>query len=160
MSCSLINREYGITLIHVFNYKDTYYIYDVGSGSLHECDKDTAAYLTAEYEGGDKPSLSAAKIAEIEKDIKALKDGGLLFKEEVKAYPLKSSEVKALCLHICHDCNLSCRYCFADEGAYHSAREVMSEETAKKAIDFLIENSGNRKVLEADFFGGEPLMCL
>ncbi|MDE7256399.1 MAG: thioether cross-link-forming SCIFF peptide maturase, partial [Clostridia bacterium] len=68
--------------------------------------------------------------------------------------------VKALCIHICHDCNLRCRYCFADEGAYHSEREFMSEQTAKRAIDFLIENSGNRKVLEVDFFGGEPLMCL
>lgn len=147
-------------MIHVFNYKDTYYVYDVGSGSLHECDKDTADYLKAEYEGGEKPDLSKEKLAGIKKDIQALKDSGLLFKEEVKTYPFKSSDVKALCLHICHDCNLSCRYCFADEGAYHAEREFMNEETAKKAIDFLIENSGNRKVLEADFFGGEPLMCL
>ncbi len=147
-------------MIHVFNYKNSYYIYDTGSGSLHECDKDTADYLKAKFEGGKEPSLSAEKISEIEKDIAALKEQGLLFKEEVKTYPLKSSEVKALCIHICHDCNLRCRYCFADEGAYHSEREFMSEQTAKKAIDFLIENSGNRKILEVDFFGGEPLMCL
>ena len=76
----------------------------------------------------------------------------------MQARPVKSDEVKALCLHICHDCNLRCRYCFADEGAYHSRREFMSLETAKKAIDFLIANSGNRKILETDFFGGEPLM--
>lgn len=73
---------------------------------------------------------------------------------------MKSDEVKALCIHICHDCNFRCRYCFADEGAYHSAREFMSEETAKAAVDFLIKNSGGRKVLEMDFFGGEPLMNL
>ena len=71
---------------------------------------------------------------------------------------MKSNEAKALCLHVSHDCNLRCRYCFADEGAYHSVRETMSFETAKAAIDFLLRESGSRKVLEVDFFGGEPLM--
>ena len=106
------------------------------------------------------PNLPAEKIAEIEADVQALKDKGLLFADEVKAAPIKSNEIKALCLHICHDCNLRCRYCFADEGAYHAEREFMSLETAISAIDFLLKNSGNRKVLEVDFFGGEPLMCL
>lgn len=147
-------------MVHVFNYKDKNYIYDAGSGSLHECDRDTADYIKFRYESGEKPNLSAEKIAEIERDIKSLEEEGLFMKEEVKTYPLKSSEVKALCLHICHDCNLRCRYCFADEGAYHSVREFMSEDTAKAAIDFLLKNSGKRKVLEVDFFGGEPLMCL
>ena len=147
-------------MVHVFYYKDKKYIYDSGSGSLHECDKDTADYVKAKYEKGDAPSLSDEKIAEIERDIQTLIKEGLFLKEEIKTYPLKSSEVKALCLHICHDCNLRCRYCFADEGAYHSVREFMSEDTAKAAIDFLLKNSGNRKVLEVDFFGGEPLMCL
>ena len=147
-------------MVHVFNYKDKNYIYDSGSGSLHECDKTTADYVKAKYESGDIPSLSAEKIAEIEGDLEALKKEGLFLKDEIKTYPLKSNEVKALCLHICHDCNLRCRYCFADEGAYHSVREFMSEETAKAAIDFLLKNSVNRKVLEVDFFGGEPLMCL
>lgn len=147
-------------MVHVFNFKDYYYIYDSGSGSLHECDKDTALYLKARCEGGVMPSLSAEKISEIESDVKALKDSGLLFAEEVKTAPVKSDKVKALCLHICHDCNLRCRYCFADEGAYHSEREFMSLETAISAIDFLLKNSGERKVLEVDFFGGEPLMCL
>ena len=147
-------------MVHVFHYKDKNYIYDSGSGSLHECDKDTADYVKAKYEDGKVPPLSPEKIAEIESDIESLKNEGLFLKEEIKAYPLKSNEVKALCLHICHDCNLRCRYCFADEGAYHSTREFMSEETAKAAIDFLLKNSGNRRVLEVDFFGGEPLMCL
>ena len=147
-------------MVHVFYYKDKNYIYDSGSGSLHECDKDTADYVKAKYENGEAPSLSAEKTAEIERDLQALEKEGLLLKEEIKTFPLKSTEVKALCLHICHDCNLRCRYCFADEGAYHSAREFMSEETAKAAIDFLLKNSGKRKVLEVDFFGGEPLMCL
>ncbi len=147
-------------MVHVFNYKENYYIYDSGSGSLHECDRATAEYVKFKYEGGKNPNLPKDKVSEIESDIEKLKNDGLFLKEEVSVFPPKSNEVKALCIHICHDCNLRCRYCFADEGAYHSEREFMSEQTAKKAIDFLIANSGNRKVLEVDFFGGEPLMCL
>ncbi len=148
-------------MVHVFKYKNYNYIYDSGSGSLHECDGKTYAYLAHMLGQTEQaPDLSKEELSEIEGDIAALKEQGLLFKQETAARPPKSNEVKALCIHICHDCNLRCRYCFADEGAYHSAREFMSEETAKKAIDFLIENSGNRKVLEVDFFGGEPLMCL
>ncbi len=140
-------------MIHVFAYHDKRYIYDTGSGSLHECDEKTAQALCGDYTRLTDEEVKSA-LAEAE----ALKEQGLLYKEEVTAYPVKSGEVKALCLHICHDCNLRCGYCFADEGAYHSAREMMSLDTAKAAIDFLIENSGNRKVLETDFFGGEPLM--
>ena len=149
-------------MIHVFSYKDHNYIYDVGSGSLHECDTPTADYLKAKEEGQavDITYITDEQIKEILSDVEGLKEQGLLFKEEVKSYPMKSDEVKALCIHICHDCNFRCRYCFADEGAYHSKRESMSLETAKKAVDFLIENSGKRKVLEMDFFGGEPLMNL
>ena len=149
-------------MIHIFSYRDNNYIYDVGSGSLHQCDKATADYLKAKEEGADidVTYITDEQIKEILADTQALKEQGLLYKDEIKAYPMKSSEVKALCIHICHDCNFRCRYCFADEGAYHNKRESMSFETAKKAVDFLIENSGNRKVLEMDFFGGEPLMNL
>lgn len=147
-------------MIHVFSYKNKNYIYDSGSGSLHECDKQTADYVKFKYENGAPVTLTKEKIAEIENDLTSLAGEGLFLRGEIKAYPLKSNEVKALCIHICHDCNLRCRYCFADEGAYHSERELMSEQTAKKAVDFLLKNSGNRKVLEVDFFGGEPLMCL
>ena len=149
-------------MIHVFDYKGKNYIYDVGSGSLHECDKPTADYLKAKELGEDVDItyITDEQIAEILNDVDGLKSQGLLFKEEVKTYPIKSGDVKALCIHICHDCNMRCRYCFADEGAYHSKRERMDLETAKKAVDFLIANSGNRKVLEMDFFGGEPLMNL
>ena len=149
-------------MIHVFHYRDKNYIYDVGSGSLHECDKPTADYLKAKEAGEDVDItyLTDEQIREILSDVEGLKEQGLLFKEEVKSYPMKSNEVKALCIHICHDCNFRCRYCFADEGAYHSHRESMSLDTAKAAVDFLIRNSGNRKVLEMDFFGGEPLMNL
>ncbi len=138
-------------MVHTFTYKDKHYVYDTGSGALHECDEKTARYLK-----GEAVELTAEELREIDE----LKAQGLLFKEEVKAYPIKSSEIKALCLHVSHDCNLRCKYCFADEGAYHSVREVMSLDTAKTAIDFLLKNSGERKVLEVDFFGGEPLMNL
>ena len=104
-------------MIHVFAYRNKQYIYDVGSGSLHECDKPTADYLKANYAGEDVDItyLTDAQIKEAMQDIEALKGQGLLFKEEVKTYPVKSNEVKALCIHICHDCNMRCRYCFADE---------------------------------------------
>ncbi len=140
-------------MIHVFTYHDHYYIYDTGSASLHECDGTTARVLK-----GETTEISDAEMKNALKEIGELKEEGLLYREEPTAYPMKSDEVKALCLHISHDCNLRCRYCFADEGAYHSVRETMSFETAKAAIDFLLRESGNRKVLEVDFFGGEPLM--
>ncbi len=138
-------------MIHVFSYRDKRYVYDTGSGALHECDARTADYLA-----GKPTELTEEELAELG----ALKKAGLLDAPETTARPQKSRFVKALCLHICHDCNLRCKYCFADEGAYHSAREMMSAETARAAIDFLLENSGDRKVLETDFFGGEPLMNL
>ena len=75
--------------------------------------------------------------------------------EDVKK---RKTVVKALCLHIAHDCNLACKYCFAEEGEYHGRRALMSYEVGKKALDFLIANSGSRRNLEVDFFGGEPLM--
>ena len=70
----------------------------------------------------------------------------------------RKTVVKALCLHIAHDCNLACKYCFAEEGEYHGRRALMTYEVGKKALDFLIANSGTRRNLEVDFFGGEPLM--
>ena len=142
-------------MVHVFHYHDHHYIYDTGSGALHECDENTARYLAGEQTQWTDEQMKAAL-----EEIEGLKDAGLLYKEEVHTAPVKSHEVKALCIHICHDCNLRCKYCFADEGAYHAAREMMSSETAKRAIDFLIANSGSRRVLEVDFFGGEPLMNL
>lgn len=146
-------------MVHVFSYRDKHYIFDTGSSSLHECDEKAALLLREKLgEKADTSGISAEERAAYEQDFEELKQAGLLFCPEVKAAPAKSDEVKALCLHVCHDCNLRCRYCFADEGAYHAKREFMSLETAKAAIDFLIENSGNRKILETDFFGGEPLM--
>ncbi|MBP1753694.1 MAG: Radical domain protein [Firmicutes bacterium] len=102
-------------------------------------------------------------INEVVDDIGQLKQDGALFtkdiyEEYIRDFKQRSTVVKALCLHIAHDCNLACRYCFAEEGEYKGHRELMSYEVGKKALDFLIASSGNRKNLEVDFFGGEPLM--
>ena len=81
-----------------------------------------------------------------------------IYKDYVVDFKKRQTVVKALCLHIAHDCNLACQYCFAEEGEYHGRRALMSFEVGKKALDFLVANSGNRVNLEVDFFGGEPLM--
>ena len=81
-----------------------------------------------------------------------------VYQEYVTDFKQRKTVVKALCLHIAHDCNLGCKYCFAEEGEYHGRRALMSFEVGKKALDFLIANSGSRRNLEVDFFGGEPLM--
>ena len=82
----------------------------------------------------------------------------IFYKDYIIDFKKRPTVVKALCLHIAHDCNLACRYCFAGEGEYHGRRALMSYEVGKKALDFLIANSGSRVNLEVDFFGGEPLM--
>lgn len=81
-----------------------------------------------------------------------------IYRDFVMDFKKRKTVVKALCLHIAHDCNLACRYCFAEEGEYHGRRALMSYEVGKKALDFLVANSGHRTNLEVDFFGGEPLM--
>lgn len=81
-----------------------------------------------------------------------------LYKDYLIDFTKRKTVVKALCLHIAHDCNLACKYCFAGEGEYHGKRELMSYEVGRKALDFLVESSGSRRNLEVDFFGGEPLM--
>ena len=109
---------------------------------------------------------STEQISEAAGEIRRLAEEGSLYSNDIyEPYIDKFTEdknshpiVKALCLHIAHDCNLRCRYCFAEEGEYHGRRALMSFEVGKKALDFLIRNSGNRTNLEVDFFGGEPLM--
>lgn len=81
-----------------------------------------------------------------------------IYEGAIKAFTEKETVIKALCLHVAHTCNLSCRYCFAEEGGYHGQRAVMSAEVGKHALDLLVAHSGRRKNLEVDFFGGEPLM--
>lgn len=109
------------------------------------------------------PQYHGTELMEAYEEVSELIMSDMLFSDDI--YEAVASElisretvVKALCLHVAHDCNLACRYCFAEEGEYHGKRELMSFETGKKAIDFLVENSGARHNLEIDFFGGEPLM--
>jgi len=103
------------------------------------------------------------EIAEAVEEILLLAQEGQLYTEDIyenyiDSFKNRETVVKALCLHIAHDCNLACKYCFAEEGEYHGRRAIMSYEVGKKALDFLVANSGNRTNLEVDFFGGEPLM--
>ncbi len=161
----------------VHQYKNNGYniVLDVCSGSVHVVDE-LVYDMIAMYQDNTKDDIVAAikekygdsysdeDILDAYSDIEELKDAGQLFTEDVYKdviidFKKRKTVVKALCLHIAHDCNLACKYCFADEGEYHGKkRELMSLEVGKKALDFLIENSGNRVNLEVDFFGGEPLM--
>ncbi len=103
------------------------------------------------------------EIEEAVEEVLALEKAGQLFAPDIYEnyifdFKNRQTVVKALCLHIAHDCNLACEYCFAGKGEYHGERALMSFEVGKKALDFLVANSGNRVNLEVDFFGGEPLM--
>ncbi len=142
-------------MIHAFNFKDNYFVYDVESGSLHETDKMIFDIL----KNNDLSCYDANAVVEAKAEIASLKEQGLL-DAQAPEYVMeeKRLDVKAMCLHVCHDCNLRCGYCFAKEGTYSGPKEMLSLETAKKAMDFLIDNSAGRKILEVDFFGGEPLM--
>ena len=152
-------------------------VLDVCSGAIHIVDEvayniidlfenserdAVIAEITKKY--ADRSDITADDINECYEQVQALKDAGKLFSAdtfEPMAGKLKEKTagvVKALCLHIAHTCNLNCSYCFASQGKYHGERAVMSYEVGKRALDFLIENSGSRKNLEVDFFGGEPLM--
>ncbi|MBR1746606.1 MAG: thioether cross-link-forming SCIFF peptide maturase [Clostridia bacterium] len=156
-------------MVHPFRYvhegKPYYLLWDVESASLSVIDY--AAYLFAKKRYATlTPQEEEAYFLLSEEDRRELseefdeleKDGSLNAEPIIKEFSKSADEVKALCLHICHDCNLACEYCFAGGGTYHTARDYMSAEVGKKAIDFLIEHSGKRKNLEVDFFGGEPLM--
>jgi uncharacterized protein len=143
---------------------------DVNSGAVHVVD-DIVYDIIPLYEDGDEKAVfeklgskySEEDIREALSEVKALRDQEMLYtkdvyEEYITDFKKRQTVVKALCLHIAHDCNLACKYCFAEEGEYHGRRELMSYEVGRKALDFLIENSGNRVNLEVDFFGGEPLM--
>lgn len=157
-------------MIHTYKIHDTNMVLDVISGAVHELD-DVAYDVLSCYDNNgvinsDKlKNLSKYEESEINEaieDIEYLKENNMLFTEDPYSEFLpkwtKHTVVKALCLHIAHDCNLRCSYCFAGTGEYMGHRSLMSLDVGKKAIDFLIENSGNRRNLEIDFFGGEPLM--
>ena len=156
-------------MIHQYKNNGYNIVLDVCSGSVHVVD-DLVYDVIALYEEFNKeeivkklPQYAEAEVLEVCEEIEALKDAGQLFTEDtykdaIIDFKKRKTVVKALCLHIAHDCNLACKYCFAEEGEYHGDRSLMSYEVGKKALDFLIANSGNRVNLEVDFFGGEPLM--
>lgn len=156
----------------VHQYKNNGYniVLDVNSGAVHVVD-DVAYDVIPLFETSTKEEIidslkeryPQAEISESYEEVKELAEQGSLFtKDQYQGYMEQFQDrptvVKALCLHIAHDCNLACRYCFAEEGEYHGRRALMSFEVGKAALDFLIANSGSRRNLEVDFFGGEPLL--
>ena len=147
-------------------------VLDVESGSVHILDNLTFEMLDHISLPMNKncsnsllkkfPNYSESEIKESYAELYSLYKNGNLFSEkgnyEEYKNMMENSPIKAMCLHVSHDCNLRCKYCFASTGDFGGDRKLMSLETSKKAIDFLLENSGERRNLEVDFFGGEPLM--
>ena len=157
----------------VHQYKNDGYniVLDVNSGSVHVVDDMVYDMIPYYKEKGPEETIRLlsgrypeAELREGAADLEELTAAGKLYSEDIyedyiqEIVDAKKPVVKALCLHIAHDCNLACRYCFAEEGEYHGHRALMSYEVGKKALDFLIAHSGSRRNLEVDFFGGEPLL--
>ena len=160
-------------MIHRFTKKGLNFLLDVNSGAVHLLDdvsyaisglideKMTETCPDAIVEA--LPQYDAAAVREAYAELYDLKKNGQLFADDdyidVSKYIPVGAPVKALCLHVAHDCNLRCQYCFASTGDFGTGRKIMPFEVAKKAIDFVIERSGKRRNIEVDFFGGEPLMA-
>ncbi len=167
-------------MIHQYKSNGYNIVMDVNSGSVHVVDeivydiiplveplvnediKDADTIRTAVLNLANLP-YPEEEICEAVDEVLQLEREGKLFAPDIYEnyvfdFKNRQTVVKALCLHIAHDCNLACRYCFAGEGEYHGERALMSFEVGRKALDFLVANSGNRVNLEVDFFGGEPLM--
>ena len=177
-----IKKKAGHIVIHQYQNHGYNIVLDVNSGSVHVVDKtayDVIACLerqnpshtcdtlnspgTLEALLRELPGYPEEEVSEVLEAVTELTRAGQLFTQDIyedyiDEVKQRKTVVKALCLHIAHDCNLACRYCFAEEGEYHGRRAMMSPEVGKKALDFLVQNSGNRHNLEVDFFGGEPLM--
>ena len=164
-------------MLHQYKLNGYNIVLDTCSGAVHAVD-DVAYDMIAAWQStdretlirqmlsryADRPDVTEADLRDCADDIAALEADGQLFTPDTFApmagtFKQRSGDVvKALCLHVAHTCNLNCSYCFASQGKYHGERALMSLEVGKRAIDFLIENSGTRHNLEVDFFGGEPLM--
>ena len=161
-----------MSLIHRYKSNGMNIVLDVNSGCIHLVDEVTYQALPYLEEGLDEKevvarlsgSFSEEEVLTAVSECRQLMEQGMLFTRDVYEKAIdaftenRQTVVKAMCLHIAHDCNLACRYCFAEEGEYHGRRALMSFETGKKALDLLIRSSGARKNLEVDFFGGEPLL--
>ena len=163
-------------MVHQYKLNGYNIVLDTCSGSVHTVDEVAydiiAMYKTHTKEQivseimkkyGDMPDVTEEDILLCIGDIKSLEDAGKLYSEDqfenlAFDYKNNSKVIKALCLHVAHTCNLNCSYCFASQGKYQGERALMSFEVGKRAFDFLIENSGTRRNLEVDFFGGEPMM--
>ena len=165
-------------MIHCYQSNGYSIVMEVNSGAVHVVDdlvyqlvplleplvkekKDKGEIL--DFVKAQQLPYTEEETAEAVDEILLLAQEGQLYTEDIyenyiDSFKNRETVVKALCLHIAHDCNLACRYCFAEEGEYHGRRAIMSYEVGKKALDFLVANSGNRTNLEVDFFGGEPLM--
>lgn len=159
-------------MVHTFYLNGYYIALDVHSGAVHVLDELTYKilgkfskkleetcpnWLVEEFSA----EASEAEIKELYAELLNLQNAGQLFSEddyERFTCMMKGAPIKSMCLHISHDCNLRCKYCFASTGDFGKGRKLMPVETGKKAIDFLLTHSGNRHNLELDFFGGEPLM--
>lgn len=172
-----MNNYLEKNMVHCYKLGGINIVLDICSGSVHLVDevvydiiemyesksqKDITDIIMEKY--GERDDVTPSEIKQCFDDIEALKNEGKLFTPDTfkdMAPQLKkrtSGVVKALCMHIAHSCNLNCSYCFASQGKYHGDRALMSFEVGKRALDFLVENSGTRRNLEVDFFGGEPLM--
>ena len=160
-------------MVHQYRSNGYNIVLDVDSGSVHVVDDlvyDIIDTVKQDPSCSDESVVEAYSgqypendVREALEEVRSLQKQGQLFAEDiyhgaVLDFRKRQTVVKALCLHIAHDCNLACQYCFAEEGEYHGRRALMSFEVGKKALDFLVANSGNRRNLEVDFFGGEPLM--
>lgn len=160
-------------MIHQYKLNGFNIVLDTYSGAVH-CVDDLSYDIIALYENTNKEeiiekmlekykNITKKDIEETIEEIEKIKQDGKLFSKDIyegKNLDLKKrdSVVKALCLHVAHTCNLNCEYCFAGQGKYHGKDAIMSFEVGKQALDFLVKNSGTRKNLEVDFFGGEPLV--
>ena len=171
-------------MIHQYVSNGYNIVLDVNSGCVHVVDEMTyravpfveealaqnaqgieelTAYVTERLDICAGETAEASTLREVIEEILELKEAGMLYTEDIYEryigeFKNRETVVKALCLHIAHDCNLACKYCFAEEGEYHGRKALMSFEVGKKALDFLVASSGNRVNLEVDFFGGEPLL--
>ncbi len=157
-------------MIYKYSMNNINIVMDINSGAVHIVD-DIVFNIIDDYENFSKEELiiqykdkyNKKDIEEAINEIEELQKSELLFTKDIyenflPSFQNRNPVVKALCLHVAHDCNLKCKYCFASEGEYNGERSLMSSSVGKSAIDFLIKNSGNRRNLEVDFFGGEPLM--
>ncbi len=158
-------------LIHQYKNNGCNIVLDINSGSVHVVDDMAYDIIEAMDRGIEKkqiiqklsPVYNPEQLQDGYAECEELVETGQLFSKDIyadniEAFTKKETVVKALCLHVAHTCNLSCKYCFAEEGEYHGQRVVMPLEVGKQALDFLVANSGSRRNLEVDFFGGEPLM--